>query len=81
MHIRLRERLEAHLAPDHECTPYSGGCHMPHYWYNHTSPRYIEAWPEPSPARVRANEARDLRDVMALQSGIRSHSRSGARGN
>ncbi len=65
MDIRLRERLEARLAPDHECTPYHGGCHMPHYWYNHTSPRYRVAWPQPSAARTHVESARWERDWTA----------------
>jgi hypothetical protein len=62
MNDRLRERLQNQVAPDHECTPYTGGCQTPHYWYNHIAPRYMTAWPEPSAARVRADEAREVRD-------------------
>ena len=62
MNDRLRARLEERIAPDHECTPYAGGCHMPHYWYNHSSPRYLVAWPEPTAARARADEAREDRE-------------------
>ncbi|MFA7248909.1 MAG: hypothetical protein WC273_04690 [Dehalococcoidia bacterium] len=62
MNDRLRQRLQEHLAPGHECTPYVGGCHMPHYWYNHSAPRYLVAWPEPSAARARADEVREERD-------------------
>lgn len=57
-----RDRLQQHIAEDHECTPYSGGCHMPHYWFNHTSPRYLVKWPEPTAARAQADEAREERD-------------------
>lgn len=52
MHTHLRERLQGLLAPQHECTPYAGGCHMPHYWYNHSSPRYLDVWPAPTAARA-----------------------------
>ena len=62
MSERLRGRIEAHVAPGHECTPYTGGCHMPHYWHNHSVPRYLEQWPEPTAARTLADEIREERD-------------------
>lgn len=57
-----RDRLQEIVAPAHECNPYNGACHMPHYWYNHTSPRYLVQWPALSSARARVDEAREERD-------------------
>jgi len=62
MNQSQRERLQARIAPDHECSPYLGGCHVPHYWYNHTSPRYLVAWAPPSAARAQAVAVREARD-------------------
>lgn len=62
MNDRLLARLEAQVAPGHVCTPYSGGCHMPHYWFNHTAPRHLEQWPAPSDARAQADRVREERD-------------------
>ena len=57
-----RARLEQHVDPDHECTPYDGGCHMPHYWYHRSLPRYVAAWPETSQGRDQADLVREERD-------------------
>ena len=67
MHQGLQARLEMHLAPGHVCTPYAGGCHMPHYWYNHTPPRYLEQWPVVSTARAHADAVREQRDWGAFE--------------
>ena len=64
MNDQQRDRLEARIAPDHECTPYNGGCHLPHYWHNHTSPRYQVAWPAPTAARALLDEIREERDWL-----------------
>jgi len=72
MHTHLRERLQGLLAPQHECTPYAGGCHMPHYWYNHSSPRYLDVWPAPTAARAQADEVRELRDMRELDAAMRN---------
>jgi len=57
-----RERLEEHVNPGHECNPFNGGCHLPHYWHNHTSARYLVQWPMPSAAMERVMDAREERD-------------------
>ena len=57
-----RERLQEQVAPGHECNPFNGGCHLPHYWHNHSLPRYLVQWPAPSAARERFDEAREERD-------------------
>ena len=57
-----RARLFEHLEPGHECTPYSGGCGMPHYRYNLALPNWLMNWPDYSSARLQAEEARMLRD-------------------
>lgn len=61
-----RVRLFEHQEPDHECTPYNGGCSMPHYRHNAALPNWLQQWPVYSEARGRANEARDLRDWGGL---------------
>lgn len=58
----LRSRLYEHLDPDHECTPYSGACAMPHYRYNAELPNWLEQWPDLSDARQKADELREERD-------------------
>lgn len=62
MNDELRSRLYEHTDPDHECTPYTGSCNMPHYLYNVTAPTWLEQWPEYSDARQLADEVREERD-------------------
>ncbi len=62
MNDELLARLYENLDPDHECTPYKGGCSMPHYRYNLTSPTWLENWPDFSPAREKAEQGRAMRD-------------------
>ena len=62
MNDELRARLFEQTDPDHECTPYNGGCEMPHYRYNASAPRWLEEWPDYTPARQKADEARERRD-------------------
>jgi hypothetical protein len=62
----LRARLAEHIDPDHECTPYRGGCGTPHYRFNHTVPRWLENWPDYSDGRLQAEEAREIRDWGSL---------------
>lgn len=62
MNDELRFRLYELLEPDHECTPYNGGCEMPRYRYNITLPRYLDQWPDYSVARQKLEEVRELRD-------------------
>lgn len=62
MNETQRERLRFQIAPDHECSPYLGGCRLPHYWHNHSSPRYLVAWPVRSVARRHADDVREARD-------------------
>lgn len=57
-----RTRLFEHLEPNHECGPYRGGCGMPHFRNNLVMPTWIEQWPDYSPARQQAEEARVMRD-------------------
>ncbi|MSQ30346.1 MAG: hypothetical protein EXR68_07675 [Dehalococcoidia bacterium] len=67
MNERLGGCIEAQVAPGHECTLYTGGCHMPHYWHSHSVPRYIDQWPEPTPACALADEIRDERDWASAE--------------
>ncbi len=57
-----RVRLFEHLEPNHECGPHHGGCGLPHYRHNLTLPNWLENWPDYSPARMQAEQARILRD-------------------
>lgn len=58
----LRARLFEQQEPGHECTPYTGGCGMPHYRYNLTLPNWLEQWPNYSEGREQADSARAERD-------------------
>jgi len=58
----LLARLYDNLDPDHECTPYKGGCGMPHYRYNLSAPTWLENWPDYSPGREKAEQVRAIRD-------------------
>jgi len=62
MNDELRARLADHLDPEHECTPYSGGCGMPHYRHNLQLPNWLENWPDYSEGRLKAEAAREARD-------------------
>jgi len=58
----LRARLFEHQDPDHECTPFNGGCGVPHYRFNLTLPNWLEQWPDSSDARQQAIELQESRD-------------------
>ena len=62
MNQQQHERLRLQIAADHECSPYLGGCHLPHYWYNSTAPRYRALWPAPSAASKQIDDIRLGRD-------------------
>jgi hypothetical protein len=63
MNAMLQGRLLEHVGP-HECSPYNGGCDLPHFRFNFVLPTYVARWPRESLAARKLEQVREHRAIL-----------------